>query len=115
MNFELSVGGTALSLYCITFAYCVFCSVSLFILGVVIELSIIILEFYRCRFVTFGGSGGIHCPPVGGRAHKLVMMQQREGMIEHCEAKVCERERRVTAPPPSFTSLQVYVLHSVVS
>ena len=28
------------------------------------------------RSITFGGSGGIHCPPVGGRAYEWTQLKQ---------------------------------------
>ena len=44
--------------------------------------SFVDLSLFRCqiqaeaRSVTFGGSGGIHCPPVGGRAHEWTQLKQ---------------------------------------
>ena len=38
----------------------------------------------EARSVTFGGSGGIRCPPVGGRAHVWTQLQQKEYTSESC-------------------------------
>ena len=55
--------------------------------------------------VTFGGSGGIHCPPVGGRAHRDPLpASRRQGPRARCSrAKEREGVRRVVRERRSTT------------